>query len=188
MAPLSKSWIAESPNAGQRDLAEDRQVRTIIRSPADSDLAYNSVVTSKDQKPLLAILDGHGIIHRAYYALKDKPLVARRTGENTSGVFGFTNTLLSVIDDLKPTHIAVAMDLPGPTFRHVRDASYKATRFEGLKTQVVRSLRDVPELDEKVRQEIADIVAGAENREQIKTGLMETAESGEVAAEAMERD
>ena len=148
-------------------------------------LAYNFVVSSEDRKPLLAILDGHGIIHRAYYALKDKPLVARRTGENTSGVFGFTNTLLSVIDDLKPTHIAVAMDLPGPTFRHVRDATYKATRFEGLKTQVVNSLRDVPELDENVRREIAEIVAGAESRDQIKAGLMETAESADVEPEAM---
>jgi 5'-3' exonuclease len=46
------------------------------------------------KKPLLAILDGHGIIHRAYYALKDTPLVAKRTGENTSAAFGFTNTLL----------------------------------------------------------------------------------------------
>lgn len=142
-------------------------------------------MTSENQKPLLAILDGHGIIHRAYYALKDKPLVARRTGENTSGVFGFTNTLLSVIDDLNPTHIAVAMDLPGPTFRHVRDASYKATRFEGLRAQVVKSLRDVPEIDENVRREIAQIVAGAESRDQIKAGLMETAESADVASEAM---
>ena len=134
---------------------------------------------------MLAILDGHGIIHRAYYALKDKPLVARRTGENTSGVFGFTNTLLSVIDDLKPTHIAVAMDLPGPTFRHVRDASYKATRFEGLKTQVANSLRDVPALDESVRRDIAELVASAQSRDQIKTGLMETAERAVVEPEAM---
>ena len=43
-----------------------------------------------------------GIIHRAYYALKDTPLVAKRTGENTSAVFGFTNTLLTILDELKP--------------------------------------------------------------------------------------
>jgi len=67
----------------------------VRRPPAPS---YNSGVTSSQRRPLLAILDGHGIIHRAYYALKDSPLVARRTGENTSAVFGFTNTLLAVID------------------------------------------------------------------------------------------
>ena len=127
------------------------------------------------RKPLLAILDGHGIIHRAYYALKDAPLVARRTGENTSGVFGFTNTLLAVIDDLKPTHLVVAMDLPGPTFRHARDATYKASRFEGLKAQVVRSLSDVPEVDDAARADIAAAVAAAESRDQIRSGLLETA-------------
>ena len=76
--------------------------------------AYISGVADPERKPLVAIRDGHGIIHRAYYALKDAPLVAKRTGENTSAVFGFTNTLLAVIDDLKPTHLIVAVDLPGP--------------------------------------------------------------------------
>ncbi|HLF72357.1 MAG TPA: DNA polymerase I [Dehalococcoidia bacterium] len=137
-----------------------------------------------ERKPLLAILDGHGIIHRAYYALKDNPLVARRTGENTSAVFGFTNTLLSVIDDLKPTHIAVAMDLPGPTFRHVRDATYKASRFENLKTQVAASLAAVPQLDESVRRDIAEAVASAENRDQIKTQVLTLASSAGVGGDA----
>src|SRR3972149_4742736 len=82
---------------------------------------YNPQVSPSERKPLLAVIDGHGIIHRAYHALKDKPLTVRRTGEHVSAVFGFTNTLLSVIDDLKPTHLVVALDLPGPTFRHARD-------------------------------------------------------------------
>jgi DNA polymerase I len=141
---------------------------------------YNSSVSTPDRKPLLAILDGHGIIHRAYYALKDAPLVARRTGENTSAVFGFTNTLLAVIDDLKPTHVVVAVDLPGPTFRHVRDATYKATRFENLKGQVLHSLTAVPDLNDSVRRDIAEAVAGAESRDQIKDGILITAASAGV--------
>ena len=140
-------------------------------------------MNSAPRKPLLTILDGHGIIHRAYYALKDAPLVARRTGENTSGVFGFTNTLLAVIDELKPTHLVVAMDLPGPTFRHVRDASYKATRFEGLKAQVLSSLAAVPDLDDSVRRDIAEAVASADNRGEIKSRLLSTAESAGVTAD-----
>src|SRR3954454_20689093 len=64
-----------------------------------------TLLNSHSKPPRLAIFDGHGIIHRAYYALKDNPLVVKRTGEATSAVFGFTNTLLAVIDDLKPTHI-----------------------------------------------------------------------------------
>ena len=138
----------------------------------------------KTRKPLLAILDGHGIIHRAYYALKDAPLVARRTGENTSAVFGFTNTLLAVIDDLKPTHLVVAMDLPGPTFRHVRDASYKATRFEGLKAQVVSQLAAVPDLGDAARRDIAEAVASAESRDAIKTAVMALAEQEDVPDDA----
>jgi DNA polymerase-1 len=133
-------------------------------------------VTNQQRKPLLAILDGHGIIHRAYYALKDQPLVAKRTGENTSGVFGFTNTLLAVIDELKPTHLVVAMDLPGPTFRHLQDATYKASRFENLRAQVLSSLASVPDLDDAVRHDIAEAVASAESRDQIKTGIMSRAE------------
>ncbi len=137
----------------------------------------------EERKPLLAILDGHGIIHRAYYALKDTPLVAKRTGENTSAVFGFTNTLLTIIDELKPTHLIVAVDLPGPTFRHARDASYKATRFENIKTNVNNVLKTVPDLEETVRSQIAEAVAGAENREAIHNGVYDTAEGAGVSDE-----
>jgi DNA polymerase-1 len=135
----------------------------------------------EERKPLLAILDGHGIIHRAYYALKDTPLVAKRTGENTSAVFGFTNTLLTILDELKPTHLVVAVDLPGPTFRHVRDASYKATRFENIKTNVNNVLKTVPDLDDTIKTQIAEAVAGAENREAIHNGVYDTAESAGVS-------
>ena len=141
------------------------------------------MTNASNRKPLLAILDGHGIIHRAYYALKDQPLVARRTGENTSAVFGFTNTLLTIIDDLKPTHLAVAVDLPGPTFRHVRDATYKATRFENVKTQVISTLATVPGIDEKLRTGIAELVAGAESRDQIKQGVYDTADDAGISAD-----
>ena len=135
------------------------------------------MTSPSNRKPLLAILDGHGIIHRAYYALKDAPLVARRTGENTSGVFGFTNTLLAVIDDLKPTHLVVAIDLPGPTFRHLQAATYKASRFENVKTQVKNALATVPDLPETVLAGIAEAVASAESRDQIKQGVYNTADA-----------
>jgi DNA polymerase-1 len=77
----------------------------------------------------LVILDGHGIIYRAYFAVRE-PLVVRRSGEVVTAVYGFINTLLRVIDELKPTHLAVAMDAPGKTFRHEADPSYKAHRRE----------------------------------------------------------
>lgn len=94
-----------------------------------------------ERKPLLVVLDGHGIIHRAYHALRDQPLTVRRTGEPVGAVYGFANTLLSVLDELKPTHVAVALDPEGPTFRHEQDETYKAHRPpapEDLHQQVVR--------------------------------------------------
>lgn len=76
----------------------------------------------------LVLLDGHGIIHRAYWAQKDRSLSVRKTGEVVTAVYGFANTLLKVLNELSPTHIAVTMDRAGPTFRHVKDESYKAHR------------------------------------------------------------
>ena len=77
----------------------------------------------------LVLIDGHSIVHRAFFAVpKD---FTSASGEPTNAVFGFTNTLLYVIDKIKPKYVAVAFDLPGPTFRHEQFAEYKATRPEG---------------------------------------------------------
>ena len=102
---------------------------------------YNRSAMGSERKPLLVILDGHGIIHRAYHALREQPLTVRRTGEPVSAVYGFANTLLSVLEELKPTHVAVALDPSGPTFRHEKDETYKAHRAaapEDLHQQVAR--------------------------------------------------
>ena len=76
----------------------------------------------------LVLLDGHGIIFRAYFAQKDNPLTVRKTGEIVTAVYGFANTLLKVLSELQPTHIAVTMDRSAPTFRHLKDETYKAQR------------------------------------------------------------
>jgi DNA polymerase-1 len=93
-----------------------------------------------EEKPLLVLLDGHGIIHRAYHAFKE-PLIVRRTGEVVTAVYGLANTLLSVLEQLNPTHIAIALDPRGPTFRHELDITYKAQRVaapEDLTSQIAR--------------------------------------------------
>ena len=90
--------------------------------------------------PRLVILDGHGIIFRAYFAVRE-PMVIRETGEVVTAVYGFANTLLRTMAELKPTHLALAMDLPGPTFRHEADEAYKANRApipEDLPAQIER--------------------------------------------------
>jgi len=85
-----------------------------------------------DERPpgRLLLIDGHGIIHRSFHALKDSPLTARRTGELVTAVYGLANTLLSVIQELQPTHVIVALDKGKETFRHKISKEYKATRAE----------------------------------------------------------
>lgn len=79
-----------------------------------------------DDGPRLLLFDGNALVHRAYHALP--PLTISRTGEVIGAVFGFASMLLKAINDLKPTHIAVAFDRPEPTFRHTEYEAYKAHR------------------------------------------------------------
>lgn len=84
---------------------------------------------TKNPTDSLVLIDGHSIVHRAFFAVpKD---FTSASGEPTNAVFGFTNTLLYVIDKIRPKYVVVAFDLPGPTFRHEQYAEYKATRPEG---------------------------------------------------------
>ncbi len=75
----------------------------------------------------LMLLDGNGLIYRGYFALIDTPLTTSK-GELVNAVFGFTNIVLRAMQDVAPTHVAIAFDLGKPTFRHERYAEYKATR------------------------------------------------------------
>ncbi len=71
------------------------------------------------------VLDGNGLVYRAFYAL---PYFTTADGRPTNAVYGFTNMLLKVLEEERPTHVAVAFDRPAPTFRHEGYAAYKATR------------------------------------------------------------
>ena len=75
----------------------------------------------------LFLLDAYAIIYRAYYAFIRNPRVNSK-GLNTSAIFGFVNTLEDVLKREKPTHIAVAFDPKGKTFRHEAYTDYKAQR------------------------------------------------------------
>ena len=77
-------------------------------------------------KPLLVLFDGHALIHRAFHALPR--LSASKTGEPTGAVYGFVLMLLKVLQDHRPTHLAIAFDRPTPTFRHLEFEEYKAQR------------------------------------------------------------
>jgi DNA polymerase-1 len=74
----------------------------------------------------LVLIDGHALLHRAYHAF---PLtLTTRRGELVNAVYGFTKILLSVLSDLNPHFLAVAMDLPGGTFRNEEYFGYQVQR------------------------------------------------------------
>ena len=75
----------------------------------------------------LFLLDAYALAYRAYYAFIKSPRINSK-GVNTSAVFGFTNTLLEVLQKENPSHIGVVFDPHGPTFRHEMYAEYKANR------------------------------------------------------------
>lgn len=85
----------------------------------------------------LVLIDGHAILHRAYHAFP--PTLRTRKGELVNAVYGFTRMLLKVIEDLTPECIAVAFDLPQPTFRHKEFIGYQVQR---------------PQMDEELRGQI----------------------------------
>ena len=75
----------------------------------------------------LFLLDAMALIFRAYYALIRNPRITSK-GKNTNAQFGFTNTLVELINNQKPTHMAVCFDTAAPTERHTDFAEYKANR------------------------------------------------------------
>src|SRR5574339_1245206 len=77
----------------------------------------------------LFLLDALALVFRAYYALLRNPRITSK-GKNTNAQFGFTNTLLELINNQKPTHIAVCFDTEAPTERHTDYEDYKANRQE----------------------------------------------------------
>ena len=77
----------------------------------------------------LFLLDAYALIYRAYYALIKSPRINSK-GLNTSAIMGFVNTLEEVLNKEKPSHIGIAFDPSGPTFRHELFEQYKAQREE----------------------------------------------------------
>jgi DNA polymerase-1 len=96
----------------------------------------------------ILLIDGNSLVYRAFFALPTD--LATASGQVTNAVFGFTSMLVNLLRDQRPDAIAVAFDLPQPTFRHERVTTYKATREAapdilrqqmGLTRQVVESLQ-----------------------------------------------
>jgi len=95
----------------------------------------------------LILIDGNSLLHRAYHAY---PPLTTPKGELINAVYGFSSMLLSVLEKLGPTHVAVAWDVKGPTFRKKEYVEYKANRGpmdEELVSQIERTKQIVDVLN-----------------------------------------
>ena len=123
--------------------------------------------SATNERPRLVLIDGYGLIFRAYHALP--PTMATRSGEQTNAVFGVASMLLEVIKTQHPEYIAVALEA-GRTFRHDSYDGYKATRAEmpeDLRQQIDRVRELITALGIPIFQEPgyeADDVIGSLSR------------------------
>ena len=92
----------------------------------------------------LFLIDGHALIFKMYYAFLRRPMINSK-GADMSILFGFTKYVLELIEKEKPTHLAVAFDPPGGTFRHEMYPDYKGTRSETPQL-IIDSLEPLTEL------------------------------------------
>lgn len=121
-------------------------------------------------KDKLLLIDGHALFHRAYHAV---PGLTNRTGFPTGAIFGFFSMLFKALSDIKPTHVLVVFDAPGPTFRHKMAADYKATRkvtddellMQLPKTKEILKALNIPTYEKPgfEADDILGIIAGKSN-------------------------
>ena len=97
----------------------------------------------------LYLIDGHALIFKMYYAFLRHPMINSK-GADMSILFGFTKHILELIDKEKPTHLAIAFDPPGGTFRHEMFPEYKGTR-DATPQLVIDSLEPLCELCEAMK-------------------------------------
>lgn len=109
-------------------LSEKYSILLLEDSPRKLDLfRYICLKLMHNQVKKLFLLDGMALIYRAYFAMSKNPRFTAG-GVNTSAIMGYANTLLEVLKNQNPTHIAVVFDTEAPTNRHAEMESYKANR------------------------------------------------------------
>ena len=113
----------------------DEQAHTIPMFGDDADTTVTPVepavpaAAAKEREPLLMIMDGHAMVHRSFRAIsRQGNLTVNATGEDVTGVYGFTNVFLRALNEWNPAYCAIAFDMPAPTFRHKKFPEYKAQR------------------------------------------------------------
>ncbi len=123
----------------------------------------------------LFLIDAYALIYRSYYAFIKNPRINSK-GLNTSAVMGFVNTLNEVMTKERPTHIGVAFDPSGPTFRHEAYPEYKAQR-EACPEDIKKSVPIIKDILQAFRIPILE-VAGYEADDVIGTLATKAGEAG----------
>ena len=121
--PASREADVQERNTSQVKHATVRHLDRIPLSVASSKVNDMSETT----QPILMVLDGHSMAFRAFYALPVENFTTS-TGQHTNAVHGFVAMLINLLRNEKPTHVAVAWDLAGGTFRTTEYSEYKAGR------------------------------------------------------------
>ncbi|MDQ3540804.1 MAG: hypothetical protein M3440_08965, partial [Chloroflexota bacterium] len=96
-------------------------------SRGDSEVEHLLAKAASQGKETIVLVDGYGLIFRAYFALPAS--MSTTTGEQTNAVYGFTSMLLDVLNSRKPDYVVIALE-GGKTFRHELFEDYKGTRAE----------------------------------------------------------
>ena len=127
----------------------------------------------------LFLLDGMALVYRAHFAFIRNP-ITNSQGVNTSAIYGFTNTLLTIIEKEAPTHLAVAFDTSAPTSRHKTYPAYKAQR-EAMPEELASAIPEVKKLCKAFRIPVleldgfeADDIIGTVARRAEETGKINT--------------
>ena len=127
----------------------------------------------------LFLLDGMALVYRAHFAFIRNP-ITNSHGVNTSAIYGFTNTLLTIIEKEAPTHLAVAFDTSAPTARHILYPEYKAQR-EAMPEDLAAAIPEVKKVCAAFKIPVlvidgfeADDIIGTVARRAEETGGIET--------------
>ncbi|WP_105203172.1 DNA polymerase I [Neobittarella massiliensis] len=91
-------------------------------------------------------IDGNSILNRAFYGIK---LLTTKDGTYTNAIYGFLNILFKIQEEQQPDGVAIAFDLPAPTFRHRRYDGYKGTR-KGMPEELAAQLPVLKEILQKM--------------------------------------
>jgi DNA polymerase-1 len=107
------------------------------------------------ERKRLFLIDGSALAYRSYFAFIRNPLINSK-GENTSAVFGFTNSLLKILKEHNPDFIAVVFDTKAPTFRHEIFKDYKSTRAK-MPPEMAEQLPRVRQVTEAMSLPILEV-------------------------------